>query len=66
MYHEKEHPNVGCSFDIDRLGIALNFSWGLLLPVLLRLADVGLVANLGHLLSLSEELLCLVGISLLN
>ena len=63
---------------IDRVrGLALNFSWGLLLPIFLRLADVGLVAELGHLLSLGErlrvgglrsgmELLGLVGISLLD
>ena len=38
----------------------------LILPVLLRLADVSLVAELSHLLCLSEELLCLVRISLLN
>ncbi len=38
----------------------------LILPVLLRLADVRLVAELGHLLGLSEELLGLVGISLLD
>ena len=38
----------------------------LVLPVLLRLADVGLVAQLGHLLGLGEELLGLVGISLLD
>ena len=38
----------------------------LILPVLLRLADVSLVAQLGHTLSLSEQLLGLVRISLLN
>ena len=38
----------------------------LVLPVLLSLADVGLVAELGHLLSLGEEFLGLVGISLLH
>ena len=38
----------------------------LILPVLLRLADVSLVAQLGHLLCLSEQLLGLVRISLLN
>ena len=38
----------------------------LILPVLLRLADVGLVAQLGHLLGLGEEFLGLVGISLLH
>ena len=38
----------------------------LILPVLLRLADVSLVAELSHLLSLGEEFLGLVGISLLN
>ena len=38
----------------------------LILPVLLRLADVSLVAELSHLLSLCEELLGLVRISLLN
>ena len=63
---KKEHPTFGCSFDIDRLGIVLNFSCGLLLPILLRLADVGLVAELGHLLGLGEEFLGLVGISLLH
>ena len=35
-------------------------------PVLLRLADVGLVAELGHALSLGKEFLGLVGISLLD
>ena len=39
---------------------------GLLLPILLSLADVGLVAELGHLLGLGEEFLGLVGISLLH
>ena len=38
----------------------------LVLPVLLRLADVGLVADLGHLLGFGEEFLGLVGISLLD
>ena len=38
----------------------------LLTPVLLRLADVALIANLGHLLGLGEELLGFVGISLLD
>ena len=38
----------------------------LILPVLLSLADVSLVAQLGHTLSLSEQLLGLVRISLLN
>ena len=38
----------------------------LLAPVLLRLADVGLVAELGHALGLGEELLGLVGISFLE
>ena len=38
----------------------------LVFPVLLRLADVSLVAELGHLLGLGEELLSLVRISLLN
>ena len=42
------------------------WSGGLILPVLLRLADVGLVAELSHLLSLGEEFLGLVGISLLD
>jgi len=46
-------------FTIDRIG-------GLLYPVLLRFADVGLVAQMGHLLDLGEELLGLVGISLLH
>ena len=35
-------------------------------PVLLSLADVALVTELGHALCLSEELLGLVGISLLD
>ena len=39
---------------------------GLVLPVLLRLADVGLVAELGHLLRLGEEFLGLVGVGLLD
>ena len=38
----------------------------LILPVLLSLADVGLVADLGHALCLCEEFLGLVGISLLD
>ena len=38
----------------------------LLSPIFLRLADVSLVAELGHLLGLGEELLGLVGISLLD
>ena len=38
----------------------------LLSPILLRLANVGLVAELGHLLGLGEELLGLVRISLLH
>jgi len=38
----------------------------LILPVLLRLADVSLVAELSHLLSLGKEFLGLVGISLLH
>ena len=38
----------------------------LILPVLLRLADVALVAELSHALCLGEELLGLVRISLLN
>ena len=38
----------------------------LILPVLSSLTNVRLVANLSHLLSLSEELLCLCRISLLN
>ena len=38
----------------------------LILPVLLRLTDVSLVAELGHLLGLGEEFLGLVGISLLH
>ena len=38
----------------------------LVLPVLLSLANVGLVAQLGHLLGLGEEFLGLVGISLLH
>ena len=38
----------------------------LLAAVLLGLADVGLVAELGHLLGLGEEFLGLVGISLLD
>ena len=47
-------------------GSLYNRIGGLVLPVLLSLADVGLVAQLGHLLGLSEELLGLVGISLLH
>ena len=39
---------------------------GLLAPVLLRLADVGLVADLGHALGLGEEFLGLVGVGLLD
>ena len=39
---------------------------GLVFPVLLRLADVSLVAELSHLLSLGEEFLGLVRISLLD
>ena len=46
--------------------IPYNYSGILIFPVLLRLADVSLVAELGHLLSLGEEFLGLVGISLLN
>ena len=38
----------------------------LVAPVLLGLSDVSLVAELGHLLCLSEELLGLVRISLLD
>ena len=38
----------------------------LIFPVLLRLADVSLVAELSHLLCLGKELLSLVRISLLN
>ena len=38
----------------------------LLAPVFLRLADVGLVADPSHLLGLSEELLGLVGVGLLD
>ena len=38
----------------------------LILPVLLRLADVSLVAELSQLLSLGEELLGLIWISLTN
>ena len=47
-------------------GSLYNRIGGLVLPVLLRLADVALVANLGHLLSLGEKFLGLVGISLLD
>ena len=43
-----------------------NQSRGLIFPVLLRLANVSLVADLSHLLCFSEELLSLVRISLLN
>ena len=39
---------------------------GLVFPVLSSLTDVSLVAELGHLLSLGEEFLGLVGISLLD
>ena len=38
----------------------------LLAPIFLRLANVGLVTELGHLLGLGEEFLGLVGISLLH
>ena len=48
------------------LKISANFRVLLLAPVLGLLADVGLVAELGHLLGLGEEFLGLVGISLLN
>ena len=49
--------------------LLIDYRWsrGLLVaPILLRLADVGLVAELSHALSLGEELLGLVGISLLD
>ena len=46
--------------------IELQTTLFLILPVLLRLADVGLVAELGHLLGLGEEFLGLVGIGLLD
>ena len=38
-------------------GRTADHTFFLVLPVLLRLADVGLVAQLSHLLSLGEELL---------
>ena len=49
--------------------LLIDYRWsrGLLVaPILLRLADVGLVAELGHLLGLGEEFLGLVRISLLD
>ena len=51
-----------------RRGITIIDMWsgGLILPIFLTLADVSLVAQLGHTLSLSEQLLGLVRISLLN
>jgi len=54
---------TGRTFGNAQASLALR---SLILPVLLRLADVGLVAQLGHLLGLGEELLGLVGISLLH
>ena len=45
---------------------SLQLAIRLLAPVLLRLADVSLVANLGHALGLGEEFLGLVRISLLD
>jgi len=48
------------------LFIPYNVSEKLILPVLLRLADVSLVAELSHLLGLGEEFLGLVRISLLD
>ena len=47
-------------------GRTADHTFFLVFPVLLRLADVGLVAELGHLLGLGEELLGLVRISLLD
>ena len=47
-------------------GRTADHTFFLVFPVLLRLADVGLVADLGHLLGFGEELLGLVGISLLD
>ena len=47
-------------------GRTADHTFFLVFPVLLRLADVGLVADLGHLLGLGEEFLSLVRISLLN
>ena len=44
----------------------IDLRYYLVLPVLLCLADVGLVADLGHLLGFGEEFLGLVGISLLD
>ena len=65
---------TGLTFGNAQASLALR---SLILPVLLRLADVGLVTELGHLLGLGErlrvgglwsgmELLGLVGISLLH
>ena len=48
------------------LKISTNFRVLLVAPVLGLLADVGLVAELGHLLSLGEEFLGLVGVGLLD
>ena len=54
---------TGRTFGNAQASLALR---SLILPVLLRLADVSLVAELSHLLSLGEEFLGLVGISLLD
>ena len=54
---------TGRTFGNAQASLALR---SLILPVLLRLADIGLVAQLSHLLGLGEELLGLVGISLLH
>ena len=54
---------TGRTFGNAQASLALR---SLILPVLLRLADVSLVAELSHLLSLGEEFLGLVRISLLN
>ena len=60
------HPTLDALFDIRSRGYNPLQLLLLVLPVLLRLADVSLVAELSHLLGLGEELLGLVRISLLN
>ena len=58
-----DYVMTGRTFGNAQASLALR---SLILPVLLRLADVGLVAELGHLLGLGEEFLGLVRISLLD